>query len=95
MTGLATSMMLSAASAALLDKKILMAGQQGFATSEEEIHKGVWAASAQVMQGKRVMAVLTVPSPVVRADPEQRAQLLGRVRSAARVISEGLRTARR
>ena len=45
-----------------------MAGQQGFATSEEEIHKGVWAASAQVMQGKRMLAVLTVPSPLVRAD---------------------------
>ena len=45
--------------AALLEKRIVMAGQQGFATSEEEIHKGVWAASAQVTQGKRVMAVLT------------------------------------
>ena len=72
-----------------------MAGQQGFATSEEEIHKGVWAASAQVMQGKRVVAALTVPSPLVRAPAEQRAQLLSRVRSAAREISEGLRPARR
>jgi DNA-binding IclR family transcriptional regulator len=81
--------------AALLEKKILMAGQQGFATSEEEIHKGVWAASAQVMQGKRVLAALTVPSPLVRADVEQRTQLLNRVRSAAREISEGLRLARR
>jgi DNA-binding IclR family transcriptional regulator len=81
--------------AALLERKILAAGQQGFATSEEEIHMGVWAASAQVMQGKRVLAALTVPSPLVRAPAEQRAQLLGRVRSAAREISEGLRTARR
>ena len=81
--------------AALLEKKIVMAGQQGFATSEEEIHKGVWAASAQVMQGKRVMAVLTVPSPLVRAEADRRAQLLSRVRSAAREISEGLRAARR
>ena len=73
-----------------------MAGQQGFATSEEEIHKGVWAASAQVMQGKRMVAVLTVPSPLVRAAAAQRAQLLGRVRSRGRgTISEGLRAARR
>ena len=40
--------------AALLEKKILMAGQQGYAISEEEIHKGVWAASVPVMQGKRI-----------------------------------------
>ena len=46
------------------------------------------------MQGKRVMAVLTVPSPLVRADAEQRAQLLSRVRFAAREISEGLRARR-
>jgi IclR family transcriptional regulator, pca regulon regulatory protein len=81
--------------AALLEKKILMAGQQGFATSEEEIHKGVFAASAQVMQGKRMLAVLTVPSPLVRAEADRRAQLLSRVRSAAREISDGLRVARR
>jgi DNA-binding IclR family transcriptional regulator len=81
--------------AAMLDKKILIAGQQGFATSEEEIHKGVWAASAQVTQGKRVVAALTVPSPLVRAPAEQRAQLLSRVRFAALAINEGLRTARR
>jgi len=81
--------------AALLEKKIVLAGQQGFATSEEEIHKGVWAASAQVMQGKRVVAALTVPSPLVRAPAEQRALLLSQVRTAAREISEGLRTVRR
>ena len=81
--------------AALLEKRIRMAGEQGFATSEEEIHMGVWAASAQVTQGKRVVAALTVPSPLVRAPAEQRAQLLTRVRSAARDVSEGLRTARR
>ena len=81
--------------AAMLDKKIIMAGQQGFATSEEEIHKGVWAASAQVTQGKRVVAALTVPSPLVRAPAEQRARLLGRVRLAALAINEGLRPARR
>jgi DNA-binding IclR family transcriptional regulator len=48
-----------------------------------------------VTQGKRVVAALTVPSPLVRAPAEQRAQLLGRVRFAALAINEGLRTARR
>ncbi len=81
--------------AALLDKKILIAGQQGYATSEEEIHKGVWAAAARVMQGKRMVAVLTVPSPLVRAPAEQRAQLLTQVRTSARAIEAGLRTIRR
>src|SRR6516164_8207855 len=81
--------------AALLEKKILLAGQQGFATSEEEIDKGVWAASAQVMHGKRMVAVLTVPSPLVRAPAEQRAKLLSQVMTAARAIDEGLRPARR
>lgn len=84
-----------AEAAALLEKKIAQAGQQGWATSEEEIHKGVWAASAQVVQGKRVAAVLTVPSPLVRAPAEQRAQLLNQVRAAAIAINESLRAARR
>jgi DNA-binding IclR family transcriptional regulator len=78
--------------AALLEKRVLTAGQQGFATSEEEIDKGVWAASAQVTQGKRMVGVLTVPSPLVRAPAEQRAQLLGQVRRAALVINDGLRS---
>jgi DNA-binding IclR family transcriptional regulator len=82
--------------AAILEKRILTAGQQGFATSEEEIDKGVWAASAQVTQGKRMVGVLTVPSPLVRAPAEQRAQLLGQVRRAALAINDSLRsTARR
>jgi DNA-binding IclR family transcriptional regulator len=81
--------------AALLEKKIILAGQQGYATSEEEIHRGVWATAAQVMQGKRMVAVLTVPSPVVRAPAEQRALRLSQVRAAARAIEESLRAARR
>jgi DNA-binding IclR family transcriptional regulator len=81
--------------AALLEKKILIAGQQGFATSEQEIHRGVWAAAARVMQGKRMVAVLTVPSPLVRAPAEQRTQLLGQVRASARAIEDGLRAVRR
>jgi DNA-binding IclR family transcriptional regulator len=70
--------------AVLLENKVVLAGQQGYATSEEEIDKGVWAASAQVVQGKRVVAALTVPSPLVRALAEQQRQLLDQVRAAAR-----------
>jgi DNA-binding IclR family transcriptional regulator len=81
--------------AALLEKKILLAGQQGYAVSEEEIHKGVFAASAQVLQAKRVVAVLTVPSPLVRSTVEQRTKLRRQVQAAAAAISEGLRPARR
>jgi DNA-binding IclR family transcriptional regulator len=55
----------------------------------------VFATAAQVMQGKRMVAVLTVPSPSVRAPAEQRMQLLGQVRAAARAIEECLRHARR
>jgi len=84
-----------AEAAALLEKKILLAGQQGYATSEEEIHKGVWAAAAQVRHGKRMVAVLTVPSPLVRAPAEQRALLLSQLRASARAIEDGLRTPRR
>ena len=80
---------------ALLEKKILLAGQQGFATSEEEIHQGVFAAAAQVMLGKRMVAVLTVPSPLVRAPAEQRTLLLSQVKGAARAIEDSLRAARR
>jgi DNA-binding IclR family transcriptional regulator len=81
--------------AALLEKKIILAGQQGWATSEEEIHRGVWATAAQVMQGKRMVAVLTVPSPVVRVPAEQRSLLLSQVKAAARAIEDSLRAARR
>ena len=81
--------------AALLEKKILVAGQQGYAVSEEEIHKGVFASSVPVMQGKRTVAVLTLPSPLVRAPLEHRTQLLRQVQAAAAVISEKLRVARR
>ena len=81
--------------AALLEKKVILAGQQGYATSEEEIHRGVWATAAQVMQGKRMVAVLTVPSPVVRAPAEQRALRLSQVRAAARAVEDSLRVVRR
>jgi DNA-binding IclR family transcriptional regulator len=81
--------------AAQLEQKIVLAGQRGWAVSEEEIDQGVWAASAPVMQGKRMVAVLTVPSPLVRAPASLQDQRLGQVRGAASAISEALRATRR
>jgi DNA-binding IclR family transcriptional regulator len=81
--------------AALLETRVVRAGQLGFAISEEEIHPGVWAASAAVLQGKRTVAALTVPSPLVRASAEDRKHLLDQVRAAAARISAELRAARR
>jgi DNA-binding IclR family transcriptional regulator len=81
--------------AAHLEEQITLAGQRGWAVSEEEIDKGVWAASAPVMQGKRMVAVLTVPSPLVRAPATLQDQRLGQVRGAASAISEAIRATRR
>ena len=81
--------------AARLEEKVVLAGQRGWAVSEEEIEQGVWAASAPVMQGKRMVAVLTVPSPLVRAPASLQDQRLGQVRAAASAISEALRATRR
>ncbi len=84
-----------AEAAALLEKKVAIAARDGWATSEEEIHQGVFAASAPVLQGKRMVAALTVPSPLVRAPVSQQHQLVTQVRAATRSISDGLRAARR
>src|SRR6185312_16457131 len=46
---------------------------RGWATSEEEIDRGVWAASAAVTDGRYTVAALTVPSPLVRAPAAQQA----------------------
>jgi DNA-binding IclR family transcriptional regulator len=81
--------------AALLEARVVRAGQQGFATSEEEIYQGVWAASAAVIQGKRTLAALTVPSPLVRASAEERRHLLDQVRAAATRLNTELRSVRR
>jgi len=81
--------------AARLEERVVRAGQDGYATSEEEIEEGVWAASAPVLNGKRMTAVLTVPSPLVRAPASLQDQLISQVRGAAEAISEGLRATRR
>jgi len=79
--------------AASLHAKVAVAAQRGWAVSVEEIEQGVWAASAAVMQGKRMMAALTVPSPLVRAPAPLQDRLLPQVRGAARAISDRLRAA--
>jgi DNA-binding IclR family transcriptional regulator len=81
--------------AARLEARAVLAGRQGYAISEEEVEKGVRAVSAPVVQGKRMIAVLTVPSPLVRVPVALHDQLLRQVCGAARAINEGLRTPRR
>src|ERR1700753_3529496 len=67
------------AAAAILEERVIKAGEQGWAVSEEEIYQGAWAASAAIVQGKRTVAALTVPSPLVRAPAEAQRELLGQV----------------
>jgi DNA-binding IclR family transcriptional regulator len=81
--------------AASLEERVTTAERQGYAVSEEEIEGGVWAASAPVLQGRRLTAVLTVPSPLVRVPVSLRRQLIRQVVGAAEAINAGLRAARR
>jgi DNA-binding IclR family transcriptional regulator len=83
------------AAAARLEEQVLMAGDRGWAVSEEEIDTGVWAAAAAVRDRTGVVAALSVPSPLVRAPESQQRQLLGQVRSAAEEINAALRAAHR
>ncbi len=81
--------------AASLEERVATAEREGYAVSEEEIEGGVWAASAPVLQGKRMTAVLTVPSPLVRVPASLRRQLIRQVVGAAEAINAALRAARR
>jgi len=78
-----------------LEEQVVLAAQRGWAVSEEEIDRGVWAASAAVTDARSIVASLTVPSPLVRAPTSQQDRLLGQVRAAAVAVSEALRDARR
>jgi DNA-binding IclR family transcriptional regulator len=77
-----------------LAEQVRLAGQRGWATSEEEIDRGVWAASAAVTGRSSVVAALTVPSPLVRAPTSLQDLLLSRVRATAAAVSEAFRAAR-
>jgi DNA-binding IclR family transcriptional regulator len=81
--------------AARFEAKVAEAGRKGYATSEEELEQGVWAVSAPVFQAKRMIAVITVPSPLVRAPAPLQDRLLGQVRAAAQSLNEALRVTRR
>ena len=66
-----------------LEASIRLAAERGWAVSEQEIDRGVWAASAAVIDGRSVVAALTVPSPLVRSPTDLQERLLGQVRKAA------------
>jgi len=74
--------------ASRLAQEIAKVVARGWATSEEEIDRGVWAASAAVTDGRSIVAALTVPSPLVRAPSGQQERLLSQVRAAADRISQ-------
>jgi DNA-binding IclR family transcriptional regulator len=75
------------AAAARIEEAVAKVAARGWATSEEEIDRGVWAASASVTDGRSTVAALTVPSPLVRAPSAQQERLLGQVRAAAARLS--------
>jgi len=81
--------------AARIEAKAVQDARRGYAVSEEELEKGVWAVSAPVLQGKRMIAVITVPSPLVRAPEPLQQKLIGQVRNAAQALNEALRVTRR
>jgi DNA-binding IclR family transcriptional regulator len=81
--------------AARLEQSAAEAAARGWAVSEEEIDRGVWAASAAVTDGRSTLAALTVPSPLVRAPVELQDKLLGQVRAAARELSDLVRAVQR
>jgi DNA-binding IclR family transcriptional regulator len=81
--------------AAAIEEAVTATAECGWAVSEEEIDRGVWAASAAVNDGRSTVAALTVPSPLVRAPAELQDHLLAQVRAAAAELSEALRDARR
>lgn len=82
------------AAAARLEEAVAKVAARGWATSEEEIDRGVWAASAAVTDGSATIAALTVPSPLVRSPSAQQERLLGQVRAAAARLSRLIEAAR-
>ena len=70
-----------------IEEALAEVAARGWATSEEEIDRGVWAASAAVTDGRSTVAALTVPSPLVRAPAAHQQRLLGQVKAAAARLS--------
>jgi DNA-binding IclR family transcriptional regulator len=72
---------------ARLEAAVVLTAERGWAVSEEEVDRGVWAASAAVTDGRRLVAALTVPSPMLRSPEDFQDRLLTQVRSAADRLS--------
>ncbi|MFY9777539.1 MAG: IclR family transcriptional regulator C-terminal domain-containing protein, partial [Trebonia sp.] len=81
--------------AARLERIAAETAERGWAVSEEEIDRGVWAASAAVTDGRSTVAALTVPSPLVRSPASIQERLLSQVCRAAQQVSDLLRDAER
>ncbi len=79
-----------AARAIALEKDAVLAGERLWAVSEEEIDPGIWAAAAAICEHGGITAVISVPSPLVRAPQEVQDHLLGQVRAAAAEISQAM-----
>lgn len=79
------------ARAARLRDQLPLVRARGWATSQEEIDSGIWAAAAAVHDGEQTVAALSVPSPLVRAPDSVRQALLDQVRAAAAEISAQLK----
>ena len=80
---------------ARVEAAVALTAARGWATSEGEIDRGVWAASAAVTDGRSTVAALTVPSPLVRAPAALQEALLGQVRAAAVTLSRLVEGARK
>lgn len=62
----------------------------GWGTSSHEVSEGVWAAAAAVRERNQVVAAVSVACPEFRTTEQSRAEVIERVREAARVISREL-----
>jgi DNA-binding IclR family transcriptional regulator len=82
------------AAATRMEELVEQAAADGWAVSEEEIDRGIWAASAPITDGRAVVAALTVPSPLMRAPAELQDRLLAQVRAAAGELSQRVQQAR-
>lgn len=76
--------------AQLVETEARLARKRGWATSTEELDRGVWAAAAAVYASGRTVAVLSMPSPLVRAEESLQDRLLDQVRHAAGEITSAL-----
>jgi DNA-binding IclR family transcriptional regulator len=76
--------------AAWLEAEVALAGERGWATSAEEVDRGIWAGSAAIRDRGRIIASLTVPSPLARTDEGLQEHLLRRVCEAAEEINAAI-----